>query len=257
VPYKDPKKQKAYHKKWNAEFYANNRSATYARVRARRIELRAWLDNEEDEDLLANITVLTRLEEQFRRHGVYDVLDVVGRAKTLSKDCPRLREERLDELNAQVDAAALVWADYSAFWTEYPYQSFFRDFKNLLFAGKRRFVEARSIAGENLSSARERLQTGQAQVKRLTGFVDRMLKVKLVLDAMAIFLQKLVVAELVFSGLAFLSLPLIIAFSGVLGPNILHLVKNPQFQKSCMVMVTMFVAPLFALALTIRSMSER
>ena len=220
-------------------------------------ELRAWLDNEEDEDLLANITVLTRLEEQFRRHGVYDVLDVVGRAKTLSKDCPRLREERLDELNAQVDAAALVWADYSAFWTEYPYQSFFRDFKNLLFAGKRRFVEARSIAGENLSSARERLQTGQAQVKRLTGFVDRMLKVKLVLDAMAIFLQKLVVAELVFSGLAFLSLPLIIAFSGVLGPNILHLVKNPQFQKSCMVMVTMFVAPLFALALTIRSMSER
>ena len=94
-------------------------------------------------------------------------------------------------------------------------------------------------------------------MKRLTGFVDRMLKVKLVLDAMAIFLQKLVVAELVFSGLAFLSLPLIIAFSGVLGPNILHLVKNPQFQKSCMVMVTMFVAPLFALALTIRSMSER
>ena len=44
MPYKDPKKQKAYRKKWNAEFYANNRSATYARVRARRIELMAWLD---------------------------------------------------------------------------------------------------------------------------------------------------------------------------------------------------------------------
>ena len=44
MPYSDPTQQKAYIKKWNAEFYKKNRAATYARVRARRIELRKWLD---------------------------------------------------------------------------------------------------------------------------------------------------------------------------------------------------------------------
>ena len=45
MTYKDPLKKKAYAKKWNAEFYLNNKAATYARVRARRLELRAWLDD--------------------------------------------------------------------------------------------------------------------------------------------------------------------------------------------------------------------
>lgn len=222
------------------------------------VALRAWLGTEEDEDLRANLTVLAGLEEQFRRGGVYDILDVVSRARTLSTACPRLREERLDDLNAQVDAVAVAWADYSTFWQEYPYQSFFRDFKNFLFSGKRKFVEARSIAGENLTKARARLQTGKAQVEHLKGLVDRMLKVKLALDTLATFFKKLMVAELVLSGLAFLTLPLItIALSGVLAPDIVHLVKNPQIQKDCMVVLTLFLAPFLALALTIRSMSEQ
>jgi hypothetical protein len=45
MPYADPKKQKEYLKKWNAKFYKKNRAATYARVRARRVKLRLWLDD--------------------------------------------------------------------------------------------------------------------------------------------------------------------------------------------------------------------
>ena len=221
-------------------------------------QLQAWFGDEDDDELRTNLTVLANLEEQFRRRGVYDVLDVADRAKSLGMACPRLREARLEELNVQVDAAALTWADYNAFWQEYPYQSFFRDFKNFLFAGKRKFVEARSIAGESLALARARLQAGKAQVELLTGLVDRMLKVKLALDTLATFLKKLIVAELVFSVLAFLALPLItIALSGVIDPEIVRLVKNPQIQKGCMVVLTLFLAPFFALALTIRSMSVR
>ncbi len=221
-------------------------------------QLQAWFGDEEDEELRTNLTVLANLEEQFRRRGVYDVLDVADRAKSLGMACPRLREARLEELNVQVDTAAMAWADYNAFWQEYPYQSFFRDFKSFLFAGKRKFVEARSIAGESLAKARARLQTGQAQVELLTGLVERMLKVKLALDTLATFLKKLMFAELVLSVLAFLSLPLItIVLPGMLGQDIVRLVKDPQMQKGCMVVLTLFLAPFFALALTIRSMSER
>ena len=221
-------------------------------------ELQAWFAEEKDEELQGNLAVLANLEEQFRRRGVYDFLDVADRAKSLCMACPRLREARLEELNVQVDAAAIVWADYNTFWQEYPYQSFFREFKNFLFSGKRKFVEARSIAGESLAKARSLLQAGKAQVDLLTGFVDRMLKVRLALDTLSIFLKKLIVAELVLSVLAFLALPLItIALSGVINPDIVRLAKNPQIQKGCMVILTLFLAPFFALALTIRSMSQR
>lgn len=45
MPYKDPLKQKAYAKKWNAKFYRNNAAAVYARVKARRAHMRDWLDD--------------------------------------------------------------------------------------------------------------------------------------------------------------------------------------------------------------------
>jgi hypothetical protein len=221
-------------------------------------QLQSWFGEDEDDELRTNLTVLANLEEQFRRRGVYDVLDVADRAKSLSTACPRLRETRLEELNVQVDAAAIAWSDYNVFWLEYPYPSFFQDFKNFLFTGKRKFVEARSIAGESLAEAKARLQAGQDQVALLTGLIDRMLKVKLALDTLTIFCKKLVLVELVFSVLAFLSLPIVtIALSGVIDPDIVRLAKSPEFQKSCMVVLSLFLAPFFALALTIRSMSEQ
>ncbi|MFA7346140.1 MAG: hypothetical protein WCZ86_00135 [Desulfurivibrionaceae bacterium] len=221
-------------------------------------ELQEWFGDEGDEELQNNLAVLANLEEQFRRRSVYDVLDIADKAKSLNMVCPRLREARLEELNTRVDAAALTWSDYNTFWQEYPYQSFFKDFKTFLFAGKRKFVEARSIAGESLAKAKERLEAGKAQVELLTGLIDRMLKLKIALDTMGMFFKKLVVAELVFSVLAFVLLPLItFGLSGVLPPEFVRLVKNPQTQKGCMVVITLFLAPFSALALTIRSMSDR
>ena len=220
--------------------------------------LQEWFGDEGDEELQNNLAVLANLEEQFRRRSVYDVLDIADKAKSLNMVCPRLREARLEELNARVDAAALTWADYNTFWQEYPYQSFFKDFKTFLFSGKRKFVEARSIAGESLAKAKERLEAGKVQVELLTGLIDRMLKLKIALDTMGMFFKKLVVAELVFSVLAFVLLPLItFGLSGVLPPEFVRLVKNPQTQKGCMVVITLFLAPFSALALTIRSMSDR
>jgi len=44
MPYKDPVKKKAYAKEWNRQFYLANKASEYKRIRARRIELREWLD---------------------------------------------------------------------------------------------------------------------------------------------------------------------------------------------------------------------
>jgi hypothetical protein len=44
MPFKDSKKAKEYKRKWNAEFYKRNAKAEYKRVKARRDELRAWLN---------------------------------------------------------------------------------------------------------------------------------------------------------------------------------------------------------------------
>ena len=44
MPYKDPMKKKAYAKKWNAQFYLNNKATEYKRIKTRRNELRVWLD---------------------------------------------------------------------------------------------------------------------------------------------------------------------------------------------------------------------
>ncbi|HIJ89964.1 MAG: hypothetical protein OEV89_04285 [Desulfobulbaceae bacterium] len=221
-------------------------------------DLQAWFGEVEDEELKANLSVLTNLQIQFDRRGTYDVLDVATRANSLILACPSLRETRLDELNAQVDAAAAAWVDYNTLWQKYPYQSFFKDFKELLFAGKRKFVEARSIAGESLAKGRARLRQGQEQVELLQGVIVRMQKLKMALDTLTIFLKKLVMMEMVFSGIAVLSLPLItIALQGVLDPDLVRLVKNPQTQKNCMIFFALFLAPFSALALTIRSMSEQ
>jgi hypothetical protein len=120
------------------------------------------------------------------------------------------------------------------------------------------FVEARSKAGENLTNSRALLQAGQVQVKHLKSFVERMLKLKLALDTLTIFFKNLLMAELVFSGIAFLLLPLIIlALAGILDPDIVRLVKDPHRQKSGIIFLTLFLAPFFALTLTIRSMSKR
>jgi hypothetical protein len=221
-------------------------------------ELQAWFGEENDEELQANLTILANLEKQFNRGGVYDLFDVADRAKSLAMACPRLRAAKLEELNLQVDEAAITWADYHAFWQEYPYKSFFRHFEGLLVAGKKMFVEARSKAGENLTNSRALMQAGQVQVKHLKSFVERMLKLKLALDTLTIFFKNLLMAELVFSGIAFLLLPLIIlALAGILDPDIVRLVKDPHRQKSGIIFLTLFLAPFFALTLTIRSMSKR
>jgi len=221
-------------------------------------KLQVWFGEESDEELQTNLTILANLEKQFQRCGVYDLFDVADRAKSLALACPRLRTAKLEELNLQVDTAAITWADYNAFWQEYPYKYFFRAFEEVLVAGKKMFVEARSKAGENLANSLALLRAGQVQIKNLKGFVDRMVKLKLALDTLALFLKKLLMTELVFSGIAFLILPLItLVLSGMIDPDIVRLAKDFQTQKSGMIILTLFLAPFFALTLTIRSMSKR
>ncbi|MGV1098851.1 hypothetical protein ACUUL3_05510 [Thiovibrio sp. JS02] len=219
-------------------------------------DLAVWF-GEEDDDLAANLKALAHLEEQVARKSFYDLLDVAEKAKALTMASPRLREAKLDLLNEQVDEAAIRWADFSRYWQEYSYQPFFRDFLTTLTAAKRKFVEARSIAGENLATAKARLDQGLSLLDTLKKMSEGMQRLKLALDTLKTFLKKLLVAELVFSVIAFVSLPVItLLLADSLDPELVRLVKDPRIQKNCMFVINMLLAPLFALALTIRSMTE-
>jgi transcription elongation factor Elf1 len=44
MPFLDPEKRRLYKKEWNKKYYVLNRRKEMARVKKRKMELRAWLD---------------------------------------------------------------------------------------------------------------------------------------------------------------------------------------------------------------------
>ena len=220
-------------------------------------ELAAWV-GEEDEELAGNLNALAHLEKQLARKSFYDLLDVAEKAKALSMACPRLREAKLDLLNEQVDEAALGWGAHSRYWQGYPYQMFFRDFSATLSTAKRKFVEARSVAGENLATAKARLAQGERYLADLQKMTERMQRLKVALDTLRAFVRKLLATELICSALMFLALPVItLLLADSLDPEFVRLVRDPRVQKKAMFVVNMLVAPFLALALTIRFMTRQ
>lgn len=228
-----------------------------AEARTGYAELADWFAGE-DEELLAGAKALERLEEQQQRGSYYDLLDVAQKSKTLAVSFPRLREQRLDDLNIQVDEAVFRWMEYDALWQGYPYQTFFRDFQEVLSEAKKMFVEARSCAGDNLAHARERLEQGKACFPRLEEMSARLQRLGMLLDTLKVFLGKLIITEVAFSAVALFALPLVILLGGdTLGPDFLALLKNPVTQKKGMFVINMLVAPFCAMLLTVRAMTRR
>ncbi|HIJ79300.1 MAG: hypothetical protein OEY01_09975 [Desulfobulbaceae bacterium] len=219
-------------------------------------ELKNWFACE-DEDLQTNLKVLVNLEEQFARRSLYDVIDVVERSKALSMGSSRLRENKLDELNSQVDEAVLTWDKFNNYWHGYPYKSFFGRFQGCLLAGKRKLVEARSVAGENLGEARKRKKLGLSYIDTARSMVDHMQKLKVVFDTLKIFGKKLIKAELILTGVMLLIFPLItVLLADQLSPRLVMLASDSVFKRECLFVANLLVAPFFAFAATLRAVSK-
>jgi hypothetical protein len=219
-------------------------------------ELKNWFACE-DEDLETNLSALSKLEKQFSRRSLYDVIDVVERAKALSMGSSRLRESKLDELNSQVDEAVINWGQYNSFWNSYPYKSFFRKFQSAMIVGKRKLVEARSVAGENLGEGRMRIKSGLSCLDSAKSMIGHMQKFKLVFDTFKMFGKKLIKIELIFTGLMLLFFPLVtVLLADHLSPRVVRLVSDPIFRKECIFVVNLLVAPFIAFMTTIREVTK-
>jgi len=218
--------------------------------------LKKWFDGD-DPDLLENLTALDQLEEQYTRQAYYDFLDVASRAKELSHAAPRLQEAKLDELNTRVDDAVLNWGEFSTLWEGYPYKPLFREFQELLRRGKRRLVEARSVASESLAKANARLEMGAADVTALNPIADRMQKIRIALDTLRVFGKKIAATEILLCAALFLLYPLLaVLLADQLGANMVQMLRSTAFQRNVFLIVTIVVAPVIAFAQTVRAIAD-
>ncbi len=218
--------------------------------------LKKWFDGD-DQDFQENLHVLDQLEEQYARKSYYDFLDVATQANELSHAAPRLKEAKLEDLNQRVDEAVLQWDQANELWKEYPYKPLFRDVQALLRRGKRRLVEARSVASESLASANHRLEEGATDLAALHPAVERMQKVRLALDTLRVFGKQLVALEIVLCALLILLYPILaLLLADQLGEGLVATIRSPAFHRTVLFVTTVIVAPVIAFALTVRAIGD-
>ena len=218
--------------------------------------LKKWFDGE-DPDLQENLRALDQLEDQYARNAYYDFLDVTSRARALSQAAPRLQEAKLDELNERVDAAVLQWDRYNVIWEQYPYKPLSRHFQEVLCRGRRRLVEARSVAGESLAKAISRLETALVDVKALPPLAERMQRLRIALDTLRVFGKKLVATEIMLCALLFLLYPLLaVLLADQLGDTLVQLLRSRAFQRNLLFVTTLILAPIIAFTQTVRAIAD-
>lgn len=219
--------------------------------------LRAWFDSD-DPDLAVHLKTIENIEKKYHRKNYFDLVDVAATAKALSRSCPKLREAKLDALNGRADEVFNSWQKYHQFWQAYSYKTFFARFDELLKSSKRKIVDARSLAGENLGKAKERLKAARGDLKLLIPIYARMTRLRIFLDAILVFLKKLLLTEVLLSGVVLVLFPAVtMLLMDSSSADFIALLKDPQIQKKGLVVVNMLIAPLAAFAQTVHSFSDK
>ncbi len=218
--------------------------------------LRIWFDNE-DQELLDILNTLDHLEKQYQRKSYFDLLDVAEKAKSLVKAAPVLKENRLEKLNENVDKIVMVWSEYNTYWKFYPYKLFSPGFHSILVSGKRKLVETRSLAATSFGKALNLFGAAKEDVASLKHIYKKLVNLKNLFDMIWLFGKKLIIAELVLSGMIFMCYPLMqILGDNLIGTHLYELILNPQIQKKGFFLSNLLIAPLFAFAQTLRAVNK-
>lgn len=218
--------------------------------------LEKWFDCD-DPDLLVNLTTLAHLEEQFARTSYYDFLDVIERARALNHAAPRLQEAKLDGLNERVDEVVIRWGEYNELWNGYVYKTLFTGFHDILRRGKRKLIDARSVAGESLARANSRLESAQLDIVKLKPIAEKMHKVRIAFDTLKVFVKKLLITETVLCLLLFLLYPVVaLVLPGQFSTDFIQLIRSAAFQKNIIFITTAIIGPAIAFAQTVRAIAD-
>jgi len=201
------------------------------------------------------------LEKQFAQGSYYDLIDVAHKAQALLRACYRLQETTLDTMKGDIARTLSIWESFRRYWQGYPYQSFFKNFQELLDAARAKLTEIESLALQNMhgqlyQAIQERLVQVRESCDELQRLSVRMDWIRILCDGGKLFVRKLLITEVVLLGVSGVLFPLLAFWLADDSGGVIELLTNSWLQKQALLLVTLFVAPLFALGQTLWHMME-
>ena len=204
---------------------------------------------------------LAGLEKQFAQGSYYDLLEVAHKAQALLRGCYRLQENALDAMKADIARMLATWESFRRYWQGYPYQSFFGNFQEILQAARKNLSEIETLALQNMhgqlyQAVQERLAQVREGCDALAPLAARMNWVRILCDGAKLFGRKLLMTEVVLLGVGALLFPLLVFWLAGDSGGMIGMLTNAWLQKQALLIVPLFVAPLFALGQTLWEMME-
>jgi lipid-A-disaccharide synthase-like uncharacterized protein len=222
-------------------------------------DLQTWFSEEASPAAL--FADLASIEKQFAQGSYYDLLEVAHKAQALLRACYRLQENTLDAMKADIEEILAIWESFRRYWQGYPYQSFFPNFQEILQAARKTLSELEGLAQQNMhgqlyQTVQERLAQVRESCNALKPLAARMAWVRILCDGAKLFSRKLLITEIVLLGAGALLFPLLAFWLSGDSGGMIELLTNSWLQRQVLLIVTLFVAPLFALAQTLWQMME-
>jgi hypothetical protein len=222
-------------------------------------DLQTWFSEEASPAAL--FADLASIEKQFAQGSYYDLLEVAHKAQALLRACYRLQENTLDAMKADIEEILAIWESFRRYWQGYPYQSFFPNFQEILQDARKTLSELEGLAQQNMhgqlyQTVQKRLAQVRESCNALKPLAARMAWVRILCDGAKLFSRKLLITEIVLLGAGALLFPLLAFWLSGDSGGMIELLTNSWLQRQVLLIVTLFVAPLFALAQTLWQMME-
>mgnify|MGYP001309564370 CR=1 FL=1 len=222
-------------------------------------DLQAWFPG--DEGLASLFVDLVGLEKQFAQGGYYDFLEVAHKAQGLLRTCYRLQENAFDAMKADISRMLATVDGFRRYWQGYPYQPFFENFQESFLAAWEKLSEIEGLAQQNIHGQLfQIIQAKLVQVREnctaLKTLAARMAWLRMVCDGAKLFARKLLMTEVILLGVGALLFPLLAYWLADDSGGMIGLLTNSWLQKQALLIVTLFVAPLFALGQTLWEMMD-
>lgn len=242
-------------------FQVQRQEAEESLLKARTVcqDLQTWFPADDSPAPL--FADLGGLEKQFAQGSYYDLIDVAHKAQALLRACYRLQETTLDAMKGDIARTLSIWESFRRYWQGYPYQSFFKNFQELLDAARAKLTEIESLALQNMhgqlyQTIQERLVQVRENCDELQRLSARMDWIRILCDGGKLFVRKLLITEVVLLGVSGVLFPLLAFWLADDSGGVIELLTNSWLQKQALLLVTLFVAPLFALCQTLWHMME-
>jgi hypothetical protein len=231
-------------------------------ARQEALALEVWLA-EDDPRREEHKASLEQLEKQLGRASYFDLLDVSERSSGLSSTCRRLRKDKSDRLNQELEHLARRLGGYITFWKDYPYKSLFKQFQDSLLAATKKCQRARLLLKEERPETTKKAIALARQLDEEIVLINkeysRLLWVRTSLNGFKLFAKRLLISEFTLLTLLALLFPLLASTLGNT-PSfnwLAELSANKQAQKNFFVIAGLIVAPFISLAWTMLDLQKK